>query len=171
MLEEGILIPIELYILKPGETDISGTEAKDWSSSPSEVDYFHFDFADRRQRNTQTFMRTNSVNQLQFGVGLRQIERLLVYRDAFIGNLNDADGHKIEQALDYAWIEWPKISGKFSTIYRKTVGGSEYTGTYVWNYPDSGFIAFTGFILQYELYEDHVNNVRVDMLTLAQVTS
>lgn len=156
---------IEIYLMRPDISVITGIEGGDNWSTPDEVTYFKFIFQKRGKKVSNKVIQALMPNHKNMQINIKKITRVEVFSDGFLGDLSEQAVWKWEQAMDYAIVEWGKLTNKYCKIYRKnTVGGAEFTRAYIWN--GSQFAQYQGMILDYELSEDSVNNIYIDNLVI-----
>ncbi|MHA1382355.1 MAG: hypothetical protein ACTSR3_01215 [Candidatus Helarchaeota archaeon] len=174
---------IEVYIVRPDVT-IDSTFINDEikannktyqggyvnpETSASTIKWFRFYFESETKPMKHDYDRVPTPNQGINTVPLRKVDHILTFANAYIGNYNDDTfAEYFKKGLEYAISEWAKLDERYTQILRYDRSTeTESHIDWVWYYPSSAFVRFTGIIDGFKPSEDPNNNLFIDTLQIS----
>lgn len=170
---------IEVYIVRP-DVAIDATLKAEFNNNTttyqggyvapaniSTIKWFRFFFEGLTKPIKHSYDRTLIPNQGINTVPLRQIDHTLSFFNAFVGNYRTSTfAEYFKKGLEYAVGEWGKITEKYIQVVR-WYESDESQVDFIWHYPSTAFVRFTGLIDNVKSKEDSFNNLYIDSLQIS----
>ncbi|MHA1440249.1 MAG: hypothetical protein ACTSPK_00105 [Candidatus Heimdallarchaeota archaeon] len=137
--------------------------------TPTNIKWFRFVFESETKPLKHTYDRIVTVNQGINTVPLRQVDHILTFSNAYIGNYRTSSfAEYFKKGLEYAISEWAKLPERFVQVVRFNAETEvESKIDWIWHYPSLAFIRYTGIIDGHKPSEDSFNNLFINSLQIS----